>query len=132
MIRTAEMIDYRPVKKLIRQGEEEGSLAHRKKKDIKKAIRKGRTVVSEIDGQVVGTASVEVYSRRLAEIRSVFVASEHRGQGIGTDLVEGLLIGPVERIPSSTVFAISKEPKIFENLGFATQIDQRRIQLRNL
>lgn len=119
MIRTAEMGDYKHVKKLIKDGESEGSLAHRGKKEIKTAIRKGRTLVSEENGVITGTVSVDVHSRRLAEIRSLVVSPEHRGNGTGRELVAGVLEMPVKVLPSATIFAISSTPQTFEKNGLA-------------
>lgn len=128
MIRTAEYPqDYKAVKKLIREGEAEGTLQHRKKKEIKKLIRKGRTVVAQENGSIVGTASVEVYNRRIAEVRSLYVSGDHRGNGIAHDLVEGILSQPVRILPSATIFAISTTPSVFEKSGFTQTQGQRTI-----
>lgn len=120
MIRTAEYPqDYHSVRDLIRQGEESKELAHRKKREIKKSIKKGRTLVAEEDGVVTGTVSVDIHSRRLAEIRSLFVSKEHRNNGTGRELVAGILELPVKILPSATIFAISTSPHTFERHGFA-------------
>lgn len=118
MIRTAEMGDYKQVKKLIRTGESEKTLTHRGKKEIKTAIRRGRTLVAEEDGFITGTVSVDVHSRRLAEIRSLYVDSKHRNNGTGRELVAGILELPVKVLPSATIFAISTVPHTFERMGF--------------
>lgn len=127
MVRTAERSDYKAVKSLIRAGEQEGSLAHRRKKDIKKSIKKRRTLVAEQDGEVVGTVGVEVYNRRIAEVRSLYVAPEARGNGLATELVNGILEQPVSVLPSGTIFAISETPFVFFNAGFHPVHDKKLI-----
>jgi N-acetylglutamate synthase-like GNAT family acetyltransferase len=118
MIRTAEKEDYQAVKQLVRQGESEGTLQHRSKKEIRKSIKRGRTLVAEQDGEITGTVSVDVHSRRLAEVRSFFVTPTHRGNGTGRQLLEAILEQPVKILPSATIFAITTVPHTFERVGF--------------
>ncbi|MDA1230149.1 MAG: GNAT family N-acetyltransferase, partial [Planctomycetota bacterium] len=44
--------------------------------------------VAEIDGKIVGFAALEIYSAKLAEIRSLAVHEGHQGKGIGRRLVQ--------------------------------------------
>lgn len=127
MIRTAEHADYKTIKKLIHDGEEEGTLAHRKKKEIKKSIKRRRTLVAEQEGEVVGTVSIDVHSRRLAEVRSLYVKPVARGNGVARELVEGVLTQPIKILPSATIFAISTTPSVFEKSGFASAQGKRTI-----
>lgn len=128
MIRTAEYPrDYLGVKNLIRQGELEGSLAHRKNIEIKKSIKKGRTLVAEEDRELIGTISVDVYNRRIAEVRGLYVSPDYRGNGTAHALIEGILEQPIRILPSATIFAISTTPQIFENSGFARTQGERTI-----
>lgn len=127
MIRTAEHADYKAVKKLIRQGEAEGTLQHRTKKEIKKSIKKRHTLVAEENGSIIGTASVAVYNRRIAEIRSAYVSPDHRGNGTAHALVEGILEQSVKILPSATIFAITTTPKVFESSGFSQTQGKRTI-----
>lgn len=132
MIRTAEMADYKSVKALVRAGEAEGELVHRSKKKIKKRIKKGRTLVAEVDGEVVGTISVDVWSREIVEARSLYVRPEHRGNGIAGQLVEGLLEQPIKILPSGTIFAITSAPQVFERSGFSANQGKRQIRMKNI
>lgn len=132
MIRTAEHKDYKAVKSLVRAGESEGELVHRSKKKIKQRIKKGRTLVAEVNGEVVGTISVDVWSREIAEARSLYVKPEHRGNGIAGQLIEGLLEQPINILPSGTIFAITSSPNIFEKSGFSQQQGKRHIRMKNI
>src|SRR5436190_7669954 len=42
-------------------------------------------------GQVIACCALEVYSKRLAEVRSLAVAREHHGKGIASALIEACL-----------------------------------------
>lgn len=44
--------------------------------------------VAETDDRIVGFAALEIYSAKLAEIRSLAVHEDHQGKGIGRALVE--------------------------------------------
>ena len=44
--------------------------------------------VAETNGQIVGFGALEIYSAKLAEIRSLAVHESHQGKGIGRALVE--------------------------------------------
>ena len=52
-------------------------------------------IVAEADGQVAGYASLSTYNRKAAYSTtvelSVYVASEKRGRGVGTELMEAIL-----------------------------------------
>lgn len=132
MIRTAEIDDYRVVKQMVRAGEQEGTLVHRTKKEIKKRIKKGRTLVAEEGGRVVGTISVDVFGREIAEARSLYVSPEYRGNGIASALVEGILEQPIKILPSGTIFAITTAPRVFEKSGFTQNQGQRTILHKNI
>lgn len=132
MIRTAEHRDYKQVKALVRAGEAEGTLVHRSKKKIRKRIEKGRTLVAEENGEVVGTISVDVFGREIAEARSLYVAPQHRGNGIATELIEGLLAQPIRILPSGTIFAITTAPRAFEKSGFSQKQGKRVILHKNI
>lgn len=132
MIRNAEREDYPQVKALIKAGVEEGTLQPRKKKEIKESIKQGRTVVAELGEQIVGTASVEVYNRRLAEIRSLVVAPTARGNGIATDLIDGILEKPLSVLPSATVIAITQTPEAFSRAGFDTTQRKRHVVFKSI
>ena len=47
--------------------------------------------IAELDGRIVGCAALEIYSWKLAEIRSLAVAPEWQGKGLGRALTEQLL-----------------------------------------
>lgn len=136
MIREANMGDYLTVKELLKNGVAEGTLQPRKKKEIKKSIKRGRTVVAEVDSKIVGTASVSVYDRRIAEIRSVYVVPQRRGNGIARGLIQGVLERPVSILPSATIFAITSSPRLFEGEGFTTGIktntSERHIRMKSI
>ena len=73
--------------------------------------------VAEREGQIIGCCALQVYSRRLAEIRSLAVRPDCRGQGIAGRLVEACRQRGQER-KVRQLFAVTSEPRFFEARGF--------------
>ncbi|MCA9075590.1 MAG: GNAT family N-acetyltransferase [Planctomycetaceae bacterium] len=69
------------------------------------------------DGEVVGFAALEIYSKKLAELRSLAVADRCRGQGIGRRLVDSCLNVARERSVFE-VIVITSEEQFFQGCGF--------------
>lgn len=73
--------------------------------------------VAEADGQIVGFVALEVYSKKLAEIRSLCVAESHRLHGIGKRLVQAC----IDRARARNileVMAITSAEEFFRSCGF--------------
>lgn len=73
--------------------------------------------VAEVDGEIVGCAALEIYSRKLAEVRSLAVSDEYRGLGIGKRLVTAC----VERAREENIFevmAVTSSDHFFIACGF--------------
>ena len=74
--------------------------------------------IAEHSGEIVGCCALQVYSRRLAEVRSLAVHPDYRGQGIGARLVHACKRRGRERRVRQ-LFAVTSEPRFFEARGFA-------------
>ena len=75
-------------------------------------------LVAEQDGGLVGCCALEVIWSDLAEVKSLAVAAEVRGRGIGTALVSAA-VEQARRLGVPRVFALTLEPRFFERAGFA-------------
>lgn len=73
--------------------------------------------VAERDGRIVGFAALEVYSKKLAEVRSLAVLPELQGQGIGKQLVEACVDRAREK-NILEVMAITSSEEFFRACGF--------------
>lgn len=90
-IRTASVKDVPEVLKLIKLGAEEGALLPRERKILNALSRRG-DIMAAFDGHaLVGVAILDFYSRRLSELRSLYVLREYRNARIGKMLVERLV-----------------------------------------
>ena len=71
-----------------------------------------------VDGdQIVGFATLEIYSNKLGEVRSLTVSSKHRGQGVASRLVQSCVDLASEK-GVYEVMAITAADDLFRNLGF--------------
>lgn len=77
-----------------------------------------RFVVIEQDGQVVGGAELAPLSSAVAEVRSLVVDGAHRGQGLGTSLIERLC-QRARTAEYATLCAFTHDPSHFVRLGFS-------------
>lgn len=77
-----------------------------------------RFVVIERDGHVVGGAELAPLSTAVAEVRSLVVDGEHRGQGLGTSLIEQLC-QRARTAEYATLCAFTHDPSHFVRLGFS-------------
>lgn len=73
--------------------------------------------VAEVDDRLVGFAALEIYSRKLAEIRSLCVDAACQGRGIGKRLVdECLALG--RKLHVFEVMVVTSEEEFFRARGF--------------
>ncbi len=73
--------------------------------------------VAEHRGEIVGCCALQVYSKRLAEVRSLAVRPDYRGMGIAARLVDACRLRGKERRVKQ-LFAVTSEPAFFEGRGF--------------
>jgi amino-acid N-acetyltransferase len=73
--------------------------------------------VAEVNGQIAGCCALEIYSRRIAEVRSLSVAPEFQGLGLATALI-GACLRRAKARRIFEVFTITGSIKLFARLGF--------------
>jgi amino-acid N-acetyltransferase len=73
--------------------------------------------VAEDAGKIVGCAALEVYSAKLAELRSLVVAPEYQRHGVGKRLVEAC-INRARDEEILEVMAITSSEDFFRSCGF--------------
>ena len=81
-------------------------------------------LVAEHEGQVVACVSLLSYRHDLAEVRSLVVADEVKGQGMGRALVHAL-VSEARRRSIPTLFALTRIVPFFERAGFELSTKDR-------
>ncbi len=122
-IRSARVSDARAIRKLIRL------YPDRLVQDYVPATK--FFFVGEVDKQIVGCCALEIYSKKIAEIRSLSVHSDFQGQGIATALVAAC-ISRAEKRRVKEVLAITGAVGLFEKSGFSTFQHEKYAMLKVL
>jgi amino-acid N-acetyltransferase len=111
LIRKATAADFPAIETIIRKFPETLMQVH--------LPRPEEFFVAEEDGAIIGCCALEVYSQRLAEVRSLAVLKEHQGQGIARQLVE-ICLDEAKAQSVYEVLAISSANSLFGKYGFNT------------
>ena len=75
--------------------------------------------VADADGVIVGCCALQIYSQRLAEIRSLAVHPDWTRSRVGSRLVEACKLRAKDR-GVKQVMAVTSSPEFFEKLDFST------------
>lgn len=76
-------------------------------------------LVACVGGKVVGCCALQVYSKRLAEVRSLAVHPDFQDSGVASTLVGGCTQRARDR-GVRELFAVTSETRFFGRLGFTT------------
>jgi len=119
LIRPATMADVPDIHRLINYHAEYNRMLFRSHANLYEHLRDFLVAVERVAGreQVVACAALELTWRDLAEIKSLAVADEMRGRGIGARLVQAAL-DEARRLKLTRVFALTRETRFFEKLAF--------------
>lgn len=83
-------------------------------------------VVAIARGAIVGCCALQVYSKKIAEIRSLVIAKHIRKKGLGTKLVQ-FCVGKAERKGIREVMVVTSVPGLFKKNGFDYFSSQKHI-----
>ncbi|KGJ89734.1 argininosuccinate lyase [Colwellia psychrerythraea] len=114
-VRRAKMSDVDSIFTLANFWADKGEILLRTRDNIIHDIQ--NFVVAELEGKVVGIASLYIYQTGLAEIRSVVVEESAQQQGQGEALVQYLLEF-AHQMELEQIIVLTYIPKYFEQLGF--------------
>ena len=114
-IEPAKLSDAEDIEKLVTYWADRGEMLHRPIGEIFEAIRDFK--VARFEGRVVGAGSLHIMGSDLAEVRSLAVAEEAQGKGVGAGIVAACL-DDARSLQLERVFALTYKPAFFEKLGF--------------
>lgn len=114
-IRPAEQRDCTALVPFIHAFVEQQKLLPRTETEVNELVEHG--FVAECDGRIVGFSALEIYSSKMAEIRSLAVDASLQGCGIGRKLVDACVeLARSEDILE--VMAITSSDEFFQSCGF--------------
>lgn len=127
-IREADGGDLASILHLINSRASAGSILKRTRKDVRKALR--NFLVAEKDGQVIGCGALEIYNKKLAEIRSLVVDAHHQKKGVASALIERCVTLAAKK-EIYEVLVITDRDNLFTRHGFSQQLHgQKALFLR--
>lgn len=115
LIRPATLADVADLDRFLAPFIEQGRLLPRTIDELEDLTDDGFLAI--MDGQIVGFAALEVYSPKLAEIRSLAVDPLFRRHGIGRGLVQAC----IDRAKQRHIFeilAVTSSEEFFQRCGF--------------
>ncbi|UCF32175.1 MAG: N-acetyltransferase [bacterium] len=114
-MRKARITDVPVIHGLVNHYASQGEMLGRSRSELYEGIRD--FFVAEIQGRVVGCSALHVNWEDLAEVRSLAVAAECQGSGIGKALVKAC-VDEAKDLGIARVYALTYRPGFFEGLGF--------------
>ena len=115
MLRKAQMQDVKEIQKLLTFFANRGDMLSRSLSELYEALRD--FYIFEEDGKLLGTAALHIVWEDLAELRSVAVAEESGGRGIGAMLVRAC-IDEAKGMGLKRLFCLTYKPDFFGRFGF--------------
>ena len=120
MIRSADIKDIPRIEALINENLDK--LLPRETGEIEQIINS--FYVYELDGDIQGCCCLEVYSKKIAEIRTVAVRSSYRNRGIGSELIQHAL-EEGKRRNIYEIMVVTSSLDFFAGLGFSTCMNEK-------
>jgi len=111
----ATLLDIDDMQRLVKPEVEKGIILHRSDDEIATNIRS--YTIAKDGKKLVGFSALHIFSKKLAEIRSIIIDKEYRGLGIGKNIITRL-IKEGKELGVESIFALTYEREFFEKIGF--------------
>ncbi len=121
--RKARLKDIPKMQALVEKDVKDGVILARSDDEVASNIRS--YIIAESKDKIVGYGALHIHSPRLAEIRSLIVAPNYRGEGIGANIVKEAL-KEAKSLGVLEVLVLTYLPEFFKSLGFV-EIDKESI-----
>lgn len=119
MIRKARKQDLNNIYDLIQIGSVKGQVLLRSKKELESVLK--YFFVAHEGEKIIGCISLEIYSPRLAEVRSLVVLKEYRKMGLGGRLVKRC-IKEARKEGVYEILSITDRIDFFNRFGFFNKL----------
>lgn len=114
-ITKATLSDIATMQKLVAPEIESGVILTRSDDELATNIRS--YILAKHNGKLVGFCALHIHTSSLAEIRSLIVKEEYRGQKIGEKIIEQAM-DDAKSIGLQKVLSLTYKQSFFEKLGF--------------
>jgi N-acetylglutamate synthase-like GNAT family acetyltransferase len=120
MVRKATLADIPGILALV--NENLGTLLPRTADDYAELI--DMAWVADKDGRVVGSCVLEIYSPKIAEIRSFVVHKDYRRQGLGKTLIN-TAVAEARKHNIREIMVVTSAREYFEKLNFGACLNEK-------
>lgn len=127
-IRKAVISDTAEMHRLINVYADEGILLHRTLQSIYEHLQ--CFFVAEINDQIVGTVSLHILDKGLAEVRSLVVSPDHTGKGLGRKLVN-VTVQEAKKLEVPQILTLTYQSDFFKKCGF-TLIEKEKLPMQKI
>lgn len=125
-VRKATESDTPRLYQLILMGVAEGHLLHRSLEELQRLVN---NFYVWDEGKVVGCASLDKYTTRIAEVRSVYVLPEFRHRKIASQLIRACL-EEADTTGIKELLTVTDAVGLFEAQGFSNNINGQQVLFR--
>lgn len=116
VVRHAELKDVSRICELLKIYSEQHIVLARDEEDITFYLK--NFTVCEIDGRVEGCAALRNFGNGLYEVRSLVVAPDRKGMGIGRKMIDFQLKNFENTAETVRIFALTYQVEFFRKMGF--------------
>jgi len=115
-IRYARVSDAAQICGMINYHAERGRMLHRSLESVYDALREFQVIEGD-GGRIVACAAVDVFWADLAEVKSLAIAEDCSGQGLGGRILAAA-VDDARRLGVNRLFALTYEKEFFAGHGF--------------
>ena len=117
MLRKARIDDVKTIHRLINLSSGKSEMLPRALMDIYNSLRDFFVYYDENEPNIIGICAMNIIWENLAEIRSLYVDENHRGKGVGRELVEACISEAIT-LGLFKVFTLTYKKEFFVKLSF--------------
>ena len=115
VVREATLDDVGGIYRLLRHYSEQGVLLPRAESDIYHSIRE--FLVIEQESEIIACAALQIFTRQLGEVRSLAIAPNYAGQGLGSKMVNAIEQDAI-KLGLTKLMALTYEVRFFNRAGY--------------
>ncbi len=115
LIRKAKIQDIKQIQNLINFFAKQDIMLPRSLNELYENIRDFWVI--EKNGKIIGCSALHISWDNLAEIKSVAVAKDKQGQGLGKELID-TCIDEAKQLGVKKIFVLTYKPEFFKKFGF--------------
>jgi amino-acid N-acetyltransferase len=122
IIRKAKIEDIQGIYNLIRQAAKTHRVLPRSESELSEVI--DSFFVAEENSKIVGCCALEIYNKKIGEIRSLVVDEKFRKKGIGKKLVQAC-VKKAKQAKLRELLSITDKINFFQKMGFDTCLNKQ-------